>query len=302
MKKVFSSHSEVCHIWANRTQNEGKANNIFFEDNIIYSYGKHFELAKFIEYNNKVYLFVNTDSYSNSTGKHLNHVVRSINKSLVDKIFYFDFSISSTYSTRSTYSFYLNENSIISTVDRLIIEAKKAFDKQLKARENTWQVNNGLRYLNNAIDLIAEFYQLSSNGFIDQKIKIDILNDLKTSAINHANHLQATKQERDAKKQARKVELEKTKLERWLQGSYNQPLYNLPIYLRLQGDYIQTSHGAKVPKLEALQAFKRIKSGENIEGEKIGSFTVNKQENNLLLIGCHKIEINRVETFLTSLL
>jgi hypothetical protein len=302
MKKVFSSHSEVCHIWANRTQNEGKANNIFFEDNIIYSYGKHFELAKFIEYNNKVYLFVNTASYSNSTSKHQNHVRSAINENLIDKIFYFDFSTSSTYSTRSTYSFYLNENSIISTVDRLILEAKKAFDKQLKARENTWQVNNGLRYLNNAIDLISEFYQLSSNGFIDQKIKIDILNDLKTSAINHANHLQATKQERDTKKQARKVELEKTKLERWLKGTYNQTLYNLPVYLRLQGDYIQTSHGAKVPKLEALKAFIRIKQGENIEGEKIGSFTVNKQENNLLLIGCHKIEINRVETFLTSLL
>jgi len=49
MKKVFKNHSEVCHIFAQRTHSEGRAGNIFFEGDTIYSYGYHYQLAKFID-------------------------------------------------------------------------------------------------------------------------------------------------------------------------------------------------------------------------------------------------------------
>lgn len=37
MKKVFSTHSEVAHIWAQQNQREGEASNMFFEGDTIYS-------------------------------------------------------------------------------------------------------------------------------------------------------------------------------------------------------------------------------------------------------------------------
>jgi hypothetical protein len=303
MKKVFSNHSECAHVWAQRTQSEGRANNIFFENDIIYSYGYHFELAKFIDYKGKIYLFVNTGNYSNSTRKHQNHVRKSINNTMADKIFYFDFSISNTYSTRSTYSFRLDSHSVISTVERLFIEAKNSFNSQLKATANSYKVNEGLSALNTARGLLDTFHNLLegtklielSNVFYD-------LEPLKQSAIIKANHLQATREQREQARKQAKADKEQLNLSKWLKGTYNEPLYNLPIYLRLQGDYIQTSHGAKVPKLEALKAFKRIKQGQNIVGEKIGLFTVNEQHDNLIIIGCHHIDLNNVETFLNNLI
>ena len=74
MKTVFKNHSEVCHVWASRTQETGSAGNISFNDNVILSY-HWWPMANFISDN--VVLVVN-HSYSNSTSKHINLVNRAI--------------------------------------------------------------------------------------------------------------------------------------------------------------------------------------------------------------------------------
>jgi len=66
MKKVFSNHQTVVETWAEGMQNEGRGGNIFFEKEIIYSYGHHYPMAKI--YQNLVLL--NSNSYSVSTCKH----------------------------------------------------------------------------------------------------------------------------------------------------------------------------------------------------------------------------------------
>ena len=40
MRRVLKNHDEVCHVWAQQTQSEGRAGNIFFRDKSIYSYEK----------------------------------------------------------------------------------------------------------------------------------------------------------------------------------------------------------------------------------------------------------------------
>jgi hypothetical protein len=79
MKKVFSSNSELSKIFANQTQTLGRSNSMFFEHQIIYSYGYHYEIAKIV-YNDKGkdIVFVNSNHYSSSTAKHKNHVLRAI--------------------------------------------------------------------------------------------------------------------------------------------------------------------------------------------------------------------------------
>jgi hypothetical protein len=48
MKKAFSNHSAVCHKFNEQSQNEGRAGNIFFDTDTIYSYGYHYVLGQFI--------------------------------------------------------------------------------------------------------------------------------------------------------------------------------------------------------------------------------------------------------------
>lgn len=68
MKTVFSNQ-ELFHIYASGAQNHGRSanGNVYFENGVLYSYGKHFPIA--LKYRGK-YLFTN-DSYSVTTSKHV---------------------------------------------------------------------------------------------------------------------------------------------------------------------------------------------------------------------------------------
>jgi len=68
MKTVFSNQ-ELFHIYASGAQEYGRSanGNVYFENGVLYSYGKHFPIA--LEYRGK-YLFTN-DSYSVTTSKHV---------------------------------------------------------------------------------------------------------------------------------------------------------------------------------------------------------------------------------------
>lgn len=46
MRTALRNTDEVAHVWAAQTQEHGKAGNVFFEGPVIYSYGRHFPLAK----------------------------------------------------------------------------------------------------------------------------------------------------------------------------------------------------------------------------------------------------------------
>jgi hypothetical protein len=80
MRKVFSSHSEVAKVWAQRSQSEGRATNVFFEGDTIYSWGRHFAMARWFkhEQTGEPAVLVTTDTYSVSTSKHQSIVWRAI--------------------------------------------------------------------------------------------------------------------------------------------------------------------------------------------------------------------------------
>jgi hypothetical protein len=301
MKKVFNSHSQLAHVFAQRTQNEGRSNNMFFEDDIIYSYGKHFELAKFIDYNNKKYLFVNTYSYSNSTSKHQNHVRGAINKTITDKIFYFDFK-NHGYSYNTYYNFDLNKESLKEIIIDLISKAKEQFQKQLRARENSYLNTQGLAYIEQAQSLLNEFSIILEGEEISLFNSINSLSELIEQSKNKSFQIEQTREERDKERRAKEIEKEKEFLSKWINKEYNYPLYNLPVHVRINGEELQTSHGAKVPLKEALMMFKGILEGKNYEGKKIGMFTVNKQHEDFIKIGCHTIYYNNVSSLLNSLI
>ena len=69
------NNSQLAHVWAQREKESGSASNMFFEGDIIYSYGYHFPMAKHVDDDTVLYT---SKGYSVTTSKHLNHVIRAI--------------------------------------------------------------------------------------------------------------------------------------------------------------------------------------------------------------------------------
>ena len=77
MKTVFAG-KEVAHIWAKQSQSEGRnsGSSMFFEGKDIFSYGRHFCMARLMP--NNVVLITNR-GYSNTTAKHLSWTRYAVN-------------------------------------------------------------------------------------------------------------------------------------------------------------------------------------------------------------------------------
>ncbi len=75
MKHVFET-SEVAHIWAHQSQNDGRnaCNNLYFNGKTIYSYGRHFPIAT-IDGTNVLFTLA---TYSVTTAKHISEVRQAV--------------------------------------------------------------------------------------------------------------------------------------------------------------------------------------------------------------------------------
>lgn len=72
--------------------------------------------------------------------------------------------------------------------------------------------------------------------------------------------------------------------------------YNAPTLLRISGDEIETSRGARVPIRHAKLAWQALKRRE-VPAERIGHYKATAIESDCLVIGCHRIplvEIDRI--------
>lgn len=67
-------NKDLAKLWISQTKSSGKGNNMYFRDNMIFSYGNHFMIAKIdgnrVEFNNR--------KYSSSTSRHQFYVKNAI--------------------------------------------------------------------------------------------------------------------------------------------------------------------------------------------------------------------------------
>lgn len=75
-RKVYDN-AMTAHVWAQQNQDEGRSNNgnFYFVGPVIYSYGSHF-VAGVIDESGVAW--INADSYSPSTAKHMSYVRRAV--------------------------------------------------------------------------------------------------------------------------------------------------------------------------------------------------------------------------------
>jgi hypothetical protein len=280
MKKVFSN-SEICHVYAQQTQNEGRtsANNIFFYENKIYSYGYHYKLAEIIENNT---IIINNTGYSNSTAKHINLITNATRQ--YTQYFYNDICLNNVYdsilsASKSIIKARLKEsyaNLIISKFENFINFANE-FNKVVKSNNHTQ-------------DSFLTLIELKQNEQFQeiQKIYNEIAKDKD-------KFIEAGK-ERERKEKERKQREFNESLEKFFNYEINYiTLKTDEDFLRISQDktQIETTQGVKIPIQEAKKLYELIQLEVEIKGYRISNYTV-ISINGTLKIGCHKINVKNV--------
>jgi hypothetical protein len=274
MKKVFSSHSKLAHAWANQLQPEGRAASMFFYGPVIYSYGHHYEIARYIDApNGQKVCFINSNGYSNSTAKHTGHVYNAI--PAATPVFYVPF-VKSGYSGYQT----ISVPNLMDAIECMITQCKKNIVDQLKARTNYNSFNQAISKYND-IEQICQLFGLPVPA------RPDNWNEAQTKA----NFLRDTVVERQTAKQQKELEKQRELLEKWLKHEFNGQLYNIPVHLRVSRDgrLIETTKGASVGVEAAFRLLDRLRANEDVKGEKIDGFTVIENNADAVKIGCHVI-------------
>lgn len=276
MKRVFSNHSEVCHVWAQQGQSEGRASRIFFEGPSIYSYGRHFEMARFVDAET---VFITSHGYSVSTAKHLSLVRRAVQHKTVYIVPQFT---------------YHPDN-----VRYFIGQAKASYDKAKRARTHvSWHIQDAKAQVEQARRYMTQFkvavpaeqrelwVALHTETYLNGDVQAALL----------AKEREAKQAERESQKQRRleKEQEERERLEQWIAGELSYGHFSA-MRLRVYNDEVQTTHGARVPIIEARKLYRALKAGLNVAGQHIGHYTVTRVTETEMIIGCHNIPLSEIE-------
>lgn len=141
--KRLPNYYECALAWAYRRCENGKSGRVFFEGPVIYSFGHHFPMARIIEVGGREAVFVNSDRYSSSTGRHMGEVRTAVKRAFSeDCVFHLPTHIIKRW-----------EGSLKNHIHVYVCraeQAKEAFEKARKARSRKQA------YLEEAAHHIAE--------------------------------------------------------------------------------------------------------------------------------------------------
>jgi hypothetical protein len=285
MKTVFSSHNEAAHIWASQSQNSGRAGNIEFDDGVIYSYGRHFPVARFAPEFGDIVLFTDR-GYSSSTGKH---------KSIIRGAIPGGFNV--VYCDDPTRSPLHNLDKWRANVERL----RRDFAAK------THKISRG--------NLAVEIFKTCESAIVycmALKIEAPQWTNESNDEMSARDYVYELAKARDIKREAARVERERLagidaaeRIALWQNGE-NVPQNGFQYcatLLRLKNDQIQTSRGANIPVADALALWPllvRVKqSGKTLEAGlrqiNLGAYRFNSFDGATLIVGCHSIAWDQIE-------
>lgn len=277
MKTVFSGR-QVCHVWAQQTQATGRnsTNTIFFDGPSIYSYGRHFEMARFIG----EAVLVNCAKYSVTTSKHLSWVRQAVTHHRI-----FEVPSMTAHAVNVTY---------------LIEQSQKAYDQAVRARKYAASyIEMGRKYVDQTQLYVALFRApvprahadlwaaLIGNYYLNSETQAELFRKAREAK-------EKTRAENEARQQRRIAE-EQEDLEKWIRGEFHGHRYFTQTCLRVSDKEVQTSHGASVPLIEARKLYQAMKAGLDVTGQRVGYFTVTSLTKQCLNIGCHCIPMSEIE-------
>jgi len=306
MKKVFSSHSEVAHVWASRTQEFGTAGNVSFQGDKILSYHWWTMAQFYVTKSGKKYVFIRNWSYSSSTGKHLGIVQRAIPPDY-ERIYV----CGQTGGYYGHYSGGLIDHE--SNIAGFISKMKISFTglKGSKYPDNLYN-NNQATY--NALKKYCSIFRLkvpkeAKNYLLDwDNIQYLVEGQLRKNRDREYNSLKnqlaSNVHERHVLSTVKPLFPEV--INEWRRGKRantdlyierDNKKYHIPgYYLRVVGDEVESNHWAKVPVQAAKILLQRIRDNKPVKGFQVGRYTV-ISINGSLKIGCHEFKRSEIDNF-----
>ena len=265
MKKVFSN-SEIMHVFAQRTQSEGRTSNVFFYGNKIYSYGYHYLLGEFLDNNT---ILINDTGYSHTTSKHINYLRQAVSQ-------YKRFYITET-----------DEKYLLTKLNSELVKLTLARKPEIYI--------NSINYLFGKYCEFQEFKKLPVNKEI-KKIHKTANNGINLEAYKKLIQQKEAKEKREKLKKFKAVynDFKNYETDRIYKGLTGFD------YLRISKcrQFIETSQEIKIDIEDAQRIAKAIKLGLNIIGQKLKYYTINKFDKNGLVAGCHNIPKTEIDYIL----
>lgn len=257
-------NSDLCHLFASRTETRGTGSNLFFEHDKMYSYGYHFLLAEYLDADT---ILINDRYYSSSTAKH---------QSLIRQ------------ATRQ-YKQYFTRGVDLDLVHSQVMDLSK---KILTARKKDIIASK-------ILDLYAsctEFNIKYKVGALTDPKYHEIQDIYKSIAVNKDEYIAAAKA-----REAKELEALRLKLKGDVRKFMNHEIDRIDSrklnvdFIRLSLDLknVETSQGVKVPLKDAAYLYKMIQANMDINGVAIGGYPVTGL-NGVLSVGCHRIDVDNM--------
>lgn len=265
MKKVFTN-SELAHVYAQQSQDEGRNSNgsFYFRGKTLYSYGSHFPICKFVTNDKGENALLFTErTYSNTTAKQISLTRNATNQ--FNKV-------------------YCNnpDNTHADNFKAWTVEANQSANKLAKAKKPFIYLNE-LGYISNKSNVYASFFSIEIPENLSNILSIKD----KSHYIEYAqkqNELYVEKMR--AQKLAEKKKF-KESFKKWqnfeIPYLYGRAEYD---FLRLNNDRIDTTQGVQIPVEIAKKLYNKIVDNTIKVGEKILNFEVSSVGNEIK-IGCH---------------
>ena len=271
----------VAHLWAHRSQDYARnpGHNFYFHGDTIYSYGSHFPVARHVENKRGRAVLFTTRSYSATTAGHKCTVAGACRHLTV-----FNVADVNCSEPRKQFAEYRAEYMAL-------------VGKYAKARQRKPEYLAELRRLVEEANGYAAFFGLRG--------RLTLPDDL-TAMIAECQAIDKRERERKQREERKREREAQERLQRWVDGETDYPPggYGEAIRLRIAGEELQTSRGARVPLEHAVKAFRVLKrlhdkgqayqrNGHTIH---LGHFALDSldTEGNVTA-GCHTVQWAEIE-------
>lgn len=293
VKRVVSS-GQVPHLWFHKVQDSAKNSNgsLYFDGPTIFSYGSHFPIARHVQSGKKSAVLFAEKDYSVTTSGHKSAVRSAIPEGMsifhVPEVFQEDRYASNDHA-----------RNLVSYVERVAQHlAKSARARQSYSKK--WEHDRAV-VLREEARAYAKFFRLK----LPKIAPIPALDSREMDAIKVK---EATKSaEKAAQERIRKAEAAKREAEladKWRAGEYDGYFHNSSVMLRIRGEEIETSRGARVPVSHALRGLRFVrevvKHGEAFQTNghtfHLGHYKIDRIDvDGTLHAGCHVIPYPEIE-------
>jgi len=279
IKKVFSDISSIAHLWANKLQDEARTptGNYYFDGLSIFSYGRHFEIAKHVKNEAGIEAVLFTEStYSVTTSKQV-HVTYHAASHL---------NIIKCYEPSASHS---------SNFEYWLKEAEEQVQKLTSARKPEIYISN-IGYIKTKVEKYANFFSIEIPALLVEIFKLDSKDN------EYYSKKLAYLKEKEAKERKELKKAHAEALQNWYEGKTTRLYVNDgKDYLRLKDGRIETTQGVQIP-LEIGRRFyaNKIENNALQVGDKLLYYYV-REVGKIIKIGCHTFDRSYIVKFAESI-